>query len=106
MFKMSLHDSFEYLKHKLWLKKCQKSKCQFDSQPLKVEDHLDLHACKWCVAYCWKTLDEGYNFASNFTLIRSTQKKLWARNSSNFENFGTLDLGISRKMTFGCSPHR
>jgi hypothetical protein len=24
------------------------SKCQFDSQPLKVGNRLDLRACKWC----------------------------------------------------------
>jgi len=25
--------------------------------------------------------------------------------SFNFGNFGTPDLGVTRKMSFGCSPH-
>ncbi len=31
MFKMGSHDSFRYLKHKLWQKKGWKSNWQFDS---------------------------------------------------------------------------
>jgi hypothetical protein len=45
-------------------KKGQKSK-SFDSWPLKVENHPDLLACRWCATYVWKALDKVYNFASN-----------------------------------------
>jgi hypothetical protein len=46
MFKMGSHVPFEYLKHELWWKKGMESKCQFDSRPLKVENHLNLLTCK------------------------------------------------------------
>jgi hypothetical protein len=46
MSKMSSHDPFEYLKHKLWSKEGQ-----FDSRPLKAKNHPSLVACKWCATY-------------------------------------------------------
>ncbi len=30
------------------------------------------------VTYCWKTLDDGYNFALNFIAIGGLHTKLWA----------------------------
>jgi hypothetical protein len=33
------------------------SKCQFHSQPLKVKNRLELHACRWCATYLWKAFD-------------------------------------------------
>ncbi len=42
MSKMVSQVPFDYLKHKLWQKKGWESKCQFDSQPLKVGNRLDL----------------------------------------------------------------
>jgi hypothetical protein len=42
---------------------------EFDSRPLKVRNRPSLLPCKWCATYCWKPLDEGYNFSLNFTLI-------------------------------------
>ncbi len=53
MFKMGSHDSFEFLKHKLWSKEGQKSNWQFDFQPLKSY-------FRWRATYCWKYFDEGY----------------------------------------------
>jgi len=50
-------------------RKSQESKFQFDSWPLKVKKHLELHACRWCATYCWKDLDKSYNFALDFTSI-------------------------------------
>jgi len=55
MFKMGLHDPFEYLKHK----KGRESNCQFDSRPLKVANHPDFLACRWRVTYRWKALNEA-----------------------------------------------
>jgi hypothetical protein len=46
-------------------KKGRESNWQFDFWPLKVGNWLDSHACRWHVTYCWKALDEGYNFASD-----------------------------------------
>jgi len=59
-------------------KKGQKSKCQFDSRPLKIRNRPDLLMCRWCATYHWKALNENYNFASHLTLIESIHKKLWA----------------------------
>jgi len=58
-------------------KKGQESNWQFDSRPLKVGNRPDFHACRWCATYCWKTLDEGYNFASNLISIQGMHVKLW-----------------------------
>ncbi len=32
----------------------------------------------WGATYCWKALNEGYNFSLNHTSIGSLQKTLWA----------------------------
>jgi len=76
MFKMGSHDPFEYLQHN-GQKKGQKSKCQFDFWPLKVKNHIELHACRWHATYHWKPFDKGYNFALNLTSIKGLHKKLW-----------------------------
>jgi hypothetical protein len=60
MFKMGSHDPFEYLKHKS--KKGRESKCQFDFQPFKVRNRLEIRLCRWHATYCWKVLDESYTF--------------------------------------------
>jgi hypothetical protein len=48
-------------------------------------------ACKGCATYRWKAFDKGYNCVQN-------------GESPNFENFGTFDLRVPKKMTFGCKP--
>jgi hypothetical protein len=45
-------------------KKGRESNCQFDSQPKKIGNQPDLLSCRQGARYHWKTLDEGYNFAS------------------------------------------
>jgi hypothetical protein len=60
-----------------WMKG-RESKWQFDSQLLKVKDRLELRACRWHATYCWKALDQGYNFALDLVSIRGLCKKLWA----------------------------
>jgi hypothetical protein len=59
-------------------KKGQESKCQFDSQPLKVKNRTKLCVWTWCVTYCWKVLDEGYNVSLNLVSIRHLHNTLWA----------------------------
>ncbi len=43
----------------------------------KVGNRPDLLNCKQCATYRWKALDEGYNFVSDRTSIRSLLAKLW-----------------------------
>jgi hypothetical protein len=49
-----------------------------DSRPLKVGNRPDLLGCRRRATYCWKALDEGYNFALDHTTIEGLQKKLCA----------------------------
>jgi hypothetical protein len=37
----------------------------------------DLPMCRWRATYCWKDLDEGYNFASDLISIGGFHTKLW-----------------------------
>ncbi len=80
-------------------KKGLESKCQFDSQPLKVRNHLELGVCKGRVTYCWKAFDEGYNFVLDITLIRGLHNK-----SPNFRNYKSLDLGVLKKNDIRVQP--
>jgi hypothetical protein len=74
MFKMGSHVPFEYSKYKNGQKKGWESKCQFDSQPLKIWNRLDLLTCRWHVTYYWKALDEGYKFSLNLNSIEGLKK--------------------------------
>ncbi len=58
-------------------RKVQESNWQFNSQPLKVKNCPDFLACRWRVTYCWKALDECYNFALNLISIGGLHTKLW-----------------------------
>jgi hypothetical protein len=58
-------------------KKGKESKCQFDSQPPKVRNHLELHVYRKRATYCWKPFHKGYNFSLKLTLIENLHKKLW-----------------------------
>ncbi len=59
-------------------KKGRESNWQFDSRPLKVENRLDLLGCRQRATYCWKALDERYNFALDCIAIGALHKKLCA----------------------------
>jgi hypothetical protein len=59
-------------------KKGRESNWQFDSRLLKVGNRPDFLACRGCVTYLWKALDEGYNFVWDLISIRGLHTKLWA----------------------------
>jgi hypothetical protein len=46
----------------------------------------------WLATYCWKALDEGYNFALDFIPIESFHTKLWVSKVAKVPN-----LGVPRK---------
>jgi hypothetical protein len=77
MSEMGSHDPFGHFKNKLWSKEGRESNWQFDFQPLKVRNCPDSLACRWRATYCWKALNKGYNFTSNFISIEGLQTKLW-----------------------------
>ncbi len=59
-------------------KKGRESNWQFNSRPLKVKNCYDFLAFRWHVTYCWKALNESYNFALNLISIGGLNRKLWA----------------------------
>ncbi len=72
-------------------KKGWDSNWQFDSWPLKVKNHFDFLACRWCATYRWKALNKSYRFVSDLISTEGLHTKLWALKVA-----GVPTLGISR----------
>jgi hypothetical protein len=49
----------------------------FDSRPLKVGNRPKILSCRERTTYCWKGLDETYNFALDRIAIQGLLAKLW-----------------------------
>jgi len=77
MSKMGLHDSFGYLKHKLWPKEGPEVKLAIWLPTTKSQNRPDFLACKWRATYRWKALNESYNFVLDFISIGGLHTKLW-----------------------------
>jgi hypothetical protein len=58
-------------------KKARESNWQFDSRPLKVGNRPLPNIRFECATWCWKDLDEGYNFSSNLVAIGLCSQELW-----------------------------
>jgi len=75
-------------------KKGRESNWQFDSRPLKVENFPDFLVCRRRATYRWKSLNNGYNFASNlissevykqcYEPPKSRESQLWEFRDSHF----------------------
>jgi hypothetical protein len=88
-------------------KKGRESNYQFDSRSLKFGKRPDFIACKWHATYCWKSLDEGYNFASNLISIEGMHTKLCSPKIARIWTLGIsrLSLGSPRtKCHLGVGP--
>ncbi len=88
-------------------KKGRESNCQFDSQPLKVNNHLNFLAHRWRVTYCWKALNEGYNFVLNLVIIKGLHTKLCTPKVARIPilRISGLPLGsLGAKCHLGASP--
>jgi hypothetical protein len=100
---MGSHCSFGHLKHKLWSKEGPgvkwESNCQFDSRPQKVGNWPDLLSYRGRDTYCWKALDESYNFALDRIAIRGLLVKLWGSKVAGvpFGAISRLPLGSPGK---------
>jgi len=97
MYKMGSHDSFRYLKHKLWPKEGL----------LKVGNHLGFLVCKWRAIYCWKALNEGYKFSWDLTLIKGLHIKLWTSKVARVPILGISGLPLwspKTKWYLGADP--
>ncbi len=73
-------------------KKGWESNWQLDSQPLKVGNCYDFLACRWHATYCWKSLNEGYNFALDLISIKGLHAKLWGPKVARVPTLAILGL--------------
>jgi hypothetical protein len=97
MYKMSLHDPFEHLKHKLWPKKGPKVKLSIWFSTIKslespwftcvkVACHIMLESSWSRLRLCFKS-HLNQRFPQEIIGLQSCE-------SPNFKNFGTPNLGI------------
>jgi hypothetical protein len=80
-------------------KKGRESNYQFDSRPLKIGNRPDLLVGRGRATYCWKALDESYNFASDCISIGCLVAKLWGSKVAGVPTWAIsgLPLGSPRK---------
>jgi hypothetical protein len=71
-------------------KKSQELNWQFDSRPLKVRNRPNFLACRWHATYCWKALNEGYNFSLVLISIKGRHTKLWGPKFTQVPTLGIL----------------
>ncbi len=84
-----------------------KSNWQFDSRPLKVENHPDFLVCRLHAIYHWNALNKGYNFPLDLISIGGLHTKLWAPKIAGVPTLGIsgLPLGSPRtKWHLGAGP--
>jgi hypothetical protein len=89
-------------------KKGRESNYQFDSGLEKIWNWPDLLSCRQLATYCWKALDEGYNFASDHISIRGLLVKLWGSKVAGVPIGAISGLPLrnpEREKPFGCRPH-
>jgi hypothetical protein len=78
MSEMGSHCSFRHLKHKLWPKEGSEVKLAVWLPTTKNWESTQFSCVQMaCDTPLEKALDEGYNFALDFILIRSLHAKLW-----------------------------
>ncbi len=87
-------------------KKSPKSNWQFDSWLLKIGNRPDPSVRKWSVIHHWKAFDEGYNFASDFVMVKGLHMKLCALKIARLliVKISGLPLGSLGTKPFGCGP--
>jgi hypothetical protein len=96
---MGLHDAFGYLNISYGQKKGWELNCQFYSRPLKAKNRPNFLACRWRATYCWKALNEGFNFALDLTSIKGQHTKLWHSKVARVPISGNLGLTLGSPKT-------
>jgi len=89
---MGSHDTFKYLKHKLWPKEGPWVKVPIWLSLIKSQKSPWNRCVQVVVTYHWKALDKGYNISLDLTSIGDLKKIIMAfqnEKSPNFENFGS-----------------
>jgi hypothetical protein len=90
-------------------KKGQESNCQFDSWPKKVGNQPNLLGYRRRATYCWKVLNDSYNFALDRTSIWGLLAKLWGFKVARVLVDVILGLPLGspgREKSFGCKFSR
>jgi len=88
-------------------KKGRESNCQFDSRLEKIGNWPNLLSFRQRATYCWKALNDSYNFALDRTSIRGLLAKLWGSKVVGVFVGAISGLPIEspgRKKSFGCGP--
>jgi hypothetical protein len=107
MFKMSSHDSFEYLKHKLWPKQRSGVNLSIWLLTLEVRNRPNFLAYRRRATYHWKVLNKGYNFGLDLTSIESLHTKLWTSKCAKISIYGISGLSFGNpgtKWHLGAGP--
>jgi hypothetical protein len=65
----------------------------------KSQDSPNFLACRWCVTYYWKDLDNGYNFVLYFIPIEGLHTKLWTPKVAKVPTLGISKLPLGSCMT-------
>jgi len=93
---MGSYHPFGHLKHKLWPKERPGVKLTVWLLTIKGRESTWFLACRWRATYCWKVLNEGYNFALDFISIWGLHTKLSGSKSweSQIWQFRDSHLGI------------
>jgi hypothetical protein len=73
-------------------KKGRESNWQFDSRPLKVGNRPNFLACICRATYCWKALNQGYNFVWDLIVIEGLHTKLWGPKVARVPTLGISGL--------------
>jgi len=81
-------------------KKGRESNCQFDFRPKKVRNRFNLFGCRQRATYCWKALDENYNFVLDYIWIRGLLAKLWGSKVSRILVGGISGLPRGRSRVY------
>jgi hypothetical protein len=104
---MGSHDSFEYLKHKLWPKEGLGVKVQIWLMTTKSQE-APWNTCVKVACYVFlESSWQGLQLCFRLHLIWTSSQEVMAFQnvkSHNFGNFETLTWESRDKMTFGCSP--
>jgi hypothetical protein len=99
MSKMGLHCHLDTWNTSYDQKEGRESNWQFDSQPLKFKNQPDFLVCRQRATYCWKALEEGYNFALNFIVIGGLHTKLCVFKVAKVRVEGILGFPLGSPMT-------
>jgi hypothetical protein len=76
--KMTLHEPFGHLQHKIWSKEGLGVKLAVWLPTTKIGNRPNPRMCRWNATHHWKALKENYKFASDLIPIGGSSWEVWA----------------------------